>query len=210
MAEFSRITIAEYLPIIKSIFASFEVQDKHFKGSTDSQRLSVSYLEKEYGLSKIGHAMRLIGVWLEGSDFESKTFHFFKANPEAKWSDMLRIIEAKILEYSNNLPVIVLVLFSSGRITREVNGTVLKHDFANDKLKAKILSWLPDDGSYLETRKLAKMIESKSDGSVRKTTGKISKDVGSRLQLPKQHPLIDSKRGPGYRINPIYNIVRVK
>lgn len=210
MAEFSRVTIAEYLPIIKSIFASFEVQDKGQSDMNKRSTLRVAYLEKDYGTSRLAHAMRLIGIWLQGTDFKSETFYFTKVDPEAKWSDMLRVIEAKILEYSNSLPVIVLILSSSGRITREICGVELTYDFASDKLKLQVLSWLPEDGRYLKVDKLTASIGSKSDASVRKMIGDINKTAKSKLQLPIKHPLIDSKQRSGYRIDPIYNIVRVK
>lgn len=210
MAEFSRITVIEYLPVIKAIFASFEVQDKHFKGNKDAQRLSVNYLEKEYGMSKLGHAMRLIGIWLEGSNFKVEMFHFIKMNPDAEWSEMLAIIEAKIMEYSNDVPIIVLTLSSSGRITREVNGSVFTLDFGSDKFKARILQWLPDNSAYIKVHQLTGFIESTSDSSVRKLIGQINDSAQSKLQLPKEKSLIEGKHGSGYRINPIYNLVRLK
>jgi hypothetical protein len=175
-----------------------------------SSVLRVSYLEQDYGSSRMAHTMKLLNVWLQGSDFKADYFHFTKINPEAKWSDMLKIIESKIFEYANDTPVITLVLSSSGRITREINGLVLTHDFTAEKLKSQILAWLPDDGSYLKTERLKSFVGSKSAMSVSKMIGAINTVTTSKLQLPKQHPLIESKRISGYRINPIYNLVRVK
>ncbi len=210
MADFSRITITEYLPIVKSIFASFEVQDKANVGMEKMNSLRVDYLEREFDGSKLLHAMRMLNIWLEGSVFKAGPFHFTRSNNEVPWSEMLKIIESRIIEYSNGAPVIVLTLASSGRITREVNGVSLKCDFAADKLKLQILTWLPEDGEYVKTQRLMGFIGSKSAVSLSKMVGKINDDTQSKLQLPKNQLLIDSKRSSGYRINPVYNLVRTK
>lgn len=210
MTDFSKITIAEYLPIVKSIFASFEVQDKASVGMEKMNSLRVDYLEREFDGSRLLHAMRMLNIWLEGSVFKAEPFHFTRPNNEVPWSEMLKIIESKIIEYSNVAPVIVLTLASSGRITREVNGVSFKCDFAADKLKLQILTWLPEDGEYVKTQRLMGFIGSKSAESLSKMVGKINSDTASKLQLPKNQPLIDSKKNSGYRINPIYNLVRTK
>lgn len=210
MSGFSRITIEQYLPIVKSIFASFEVQDKANIGMEKMNSLSVDYLEREFDGSKLLHTMRMLNIWLDGSVFKAGPFYFTRPNNEVPWSEMLKIIESKIIEYSNGVPVIVLTLASSGRIAREVNGVSLKCDFAADKLKLQILTWLPEDGEYVKTQRLMGFIGSKSAESLSKMVAKINSDTASKLQLPKNQPLIDSKKNSGYRINPIYNLVRTK
>ena len=209
MSEFSRVTVEEYLPIIKSIFASFEVQDRYNDDMEKFNALRVNYLEKDFGSSRLLHAMKLIGVWLNGTKFQVNVFQFIKNDPEAKWSEMLNVIHAKFMEYANDLPIIVLTLTSSGRITREVNGIVLTHDFVGEKIKAQILTWLPNDGSYLKTEKLRVLVGSKSVQSLSKMINAINGNTTSKLGLPKNKALIESKRGSGYRINPIYNLVRI-
>lgn len=203
----------EYAPVIKSILASFEVSNAHDsihgKKIDACKNLRVIYLEKEFGSSKIIHVMHLLDVWLQGSPFKAEAFHFEKTDPEAKWSDMLLVIQGKFQEYINDLPIIQLTLHRSGRVTRETNGTVLTHDFKGLGKKIELLVILPQDGNYLQTEKIRSIIESKSTASVSKTIEAINTAVMKKLQLPPGKNLIESKKNSGYRINPIYNLIIV-
>lgn len=172
--------------------------------------MRVDFLEKEFGSSRLRYATMLIGIWLQGTKFVERGFAFFREDDTAKWSEMINVIHAKILEYHNDVPLIALTLSSSGRMTREVNGSVLTHDFEGDSLRIGMLKLLPNDGEYIKTELIRSIIESKSAASVSKMVEATNAISSKKLQLPKGRDLIESKRGLGYRINPIYNLVIVK
>lgn len=208
MGQFSRHTIAEYLPEIKGICASVEVEmSKHdLDGLSEIQPLPAI---EQYGRSKIVYAMMLIHEWLNDSNFTTRHFYLQKKDKSAKWTDMLAILNTKILEYQNDAPVIILSLSRNGRITRTVDGTILEHDFESEGLKKEILYTLYEHDGYMQTREIQKRIRSKSTESVSKTIAAINTVLRSKLQLPKEHDVIESKRGSGYRLNTLYNIVIV-
>lgn len=206
MSQFSRHTITEYLPEIKGICASLEVEmAKHdLNGLTQLQPLPAI---EQYGRSKIVYAMMLVDGWLKDTPFSTHSVYLKKSDKGARWEDMLKVLNTKILEYQNDVPVIVLNLSRSGRIMRTINDTVLEHDFSSDGFKKKLLFALLENDGYIKTRDLQKKIESKSVESVAKTIASINTILRSKLQLPHKQKVIESKRISGYRLNPLYNIV---
>jgi hypothetical protein len=151
--------------------------------------------------------MMLAHEWLNGSDFTTRHFYLQKKDKSAKWADMIAILNAKILEYQNDTPVIVLSVSRSGRITRTIDGTVLEHEFESDGFKKDILFMLHEHDGYMPTREIQKRLGSKSAESVSKTIAAINTVLRIKLQLPKKQDVIESKRASGYRLNPLYNIV---
>ncbi len=208
MSQFSRHTIAEYMPEIKGICASIEVElSKHdLDGLTQLQPLPAI---EQYGRSKIVYAMMLVHEWLNGSAFTTHHVYLQKKDKSAKWADMIAILNAKILEYQNDTPVIVLSVSRSGRITRTIDGTVMEHEFESDGFKKDILFMLHEHDGYMPTEDIRKRLGSKSAAAVSKTIAAVNSVLRTRLQLPKKQDVIESKRGSGYRLNPLYNIVIV-
>jgi hypothetical protein len=151
--------------------------------------------------------MMLINKWLEGSSFKTHVFFLQKTDKNAKWADMLKILNAKILEYQNDVPVIILTLFRSGHIARTVGGTTLEHDFESDGFKKEILFMLLENNNYVPTNEIKQRTGSKSIESVSKTIAAINTVLKAKLQLPAREKVVESKRASGYRLNPLYNIV---
>lgn len=206
MSQFSRHTIAEYLPEIKGICAAIEVEmARHdLDGLTQLQPLPAI---EQYGRSKIVYAMMLINEWLKGSSFKTHVYFLQKTDRSAKWADMLKILNTKILEYQNDVPVIALNLSRTGRITRAVDETVFEHNFESDGFKKEILFILLENNNYVPTNEIKQRTGSKSIESVSKTIAAINTVLKAKLQLPIKEKVIESKRASGYRLNPLYNIV---
>lgn len=87
---------------------------------------------------------------------------------------MLKILNAKILEYQNDVPIIVLTLSRSGRITRALDDNTFEHDFESDGFKKEILFALIENDGYVPTKEIKQRIGSKSTGSVSKTIASIN------------------------------------
>ncbi|MBY0473104.1 HTH domain-containing protein [Patescibacteria group bacterium] len=206
MSQFSRHAIAEYLPEIKGICASIEVElSKHdLDRLTELQPLPAI---EQYGRSKVVYAMMLVHEWLSGSAFTTHHVYLQKKDKSAKWADMIAILNAKIIEHQNDAPVIVLSISRSGRITRTIDGTALEHEFDSDGFKKDILFMLHEHDGYIPTRDIQKRIGAKSTEVVSKTIAAINTVLHTKLQLPKKQDVIESKRGSGYRLNPLYNVV---
>ena len=206
MSQFSRHAIAEYLPEIKGICAAIEVEMAKYDLDGLLQLQPLSAIE-QYGRSKIVYTMMLINEWLKDTPFKTHIYFLQKKDKNTKWADMLKILNAKILEYQNDVPVIVLTLSRTGRITRSVDGTTLEHDFESDGFKKDILFMLHEHDGYVPTLDIQKRLGSKSTESVSKTIAAVNAVLRVKLQLPKKQDMIESKRGSGYRLNPMYNIV---
>ena len=206
MNQLSRHTIAEYLPEIKGICASIEVEmAKHDLDSLTELRPFPAI--EQYGQSKVIYAMMLVNEWLKGTPFKTHAYFLQKTNRDAKWADMLNVLKAKVLEYQNDVPMFVLSLSRSGRITRTVDGTVLDHDFESEGFKKEILMALLENDGYVSTNELKRRTGSKSIESVSKTIAAINNVLKTKLQLPPKAKVIESKRGSGYRLNSLYNTV---
>lgn len=202
----SRHTIDEYLPEIKGICAGIEVELTRHDLDHLLELQPLPALE-QYGRLKINYAMMLLNVWLNDTAFTTKHSFFQKNDVTAKWSDMLQIINGKIHEHQNDVPVIALHLYRNGRIRRTVDDSTLEHNFEDDGFKKGILFALFERDDYLKTADLKRHLGSKSSESVSKMIAAINDTLKEKLQLPKNKKLIESKRGSGYRLNALYNIV---
>lgn len=205
MSQFSRHTIAEYFPEIKGICACLEVEMARHDLDKLSQLQPLPAIE-QYGRSKIVYAMMLINEWLEGSSFKTHVYFLQKTDKNARWADMLKILNTKILEHQNDASIIVLHLYRNGRITRSIDDAILDHDFESG-LKKEILITLLEEEGYMKTKDIQKRTGSKSTEVVSKTIAGINGILRIRLQLSKDQDVIESKRGSGYRLNPVYNVV---
>lgn len=204
--QISRHTITEYLPEIKGICASIEVEIAKHNLDQLTQLQPLPAIE-QYGRSKIVYAMMLINEWLKNTPFSTHAYFLQKKDKETKWGDMLKILNTKILEYQNDIPIIVIHLYRSGHITRFIDDSILDHDFESDGHKREILLALLENEGYMRTRDIQKRIGSKSTEAVSKTIAAINTILRTKLQLPKKKDVVESKRGSGYRLNPLYNIV---
>ncbi len=208
--QLARRTVEQYLPVIRAIYASLEVSVTAASQLENKDDLYFSYLEKEFGMSSLLHAGYLLELWFKDSpDFEIKHVTFHKKNKKAKWADLFKLLDAKIIEYQNGTPIFGVGIHRNGRIVREFMGQKLVHDFGTDGLKKEIIFYLVERGDFTRTGEIQKIIGSKSVESVTKIILSINTILRTKFQLPQDHKFIDSKRGSGYRINPIYNVIRL-
>lgn len=203
----SPITIDANLPAIRRIFTALQVDLFQYPQLDAKTQLRVWFLEKELGLLNLMHAMRIIGTWLDGTPFRADKVHFEKSDPKAKWDDLLEIIEAHLMERANDTRLIEIVLHPSGRAERGINGNLYTHDFEGDGQKADLLRLLANHDGYMDLKTVCKSIGCSSVKSLNLTKKNINDALRANLKLPKSEDVIVSKRGSGYAINPIYNII---
>ncbi|MCR4328472.1 MAG: hypothetical protein NUV53_03050 [Patescibacteria group bacterium] len=204
----TRRTVETYLPVLRAIYASIEVSVTTASRLENRDDLYFFYLGKEFGTSNILHTTYLLKLWLKDSrDFEMRPMMFHKKNRKAKWVDLIKLLDEKITEYHDGVPIIEVGIHRNGRVVREFMGQKLIHDFGSDGLKRKVVSYLAGRGSFTKTPEIQKYIGSKSTESAVKAIRSINSTLRLRLQFPKKQKFIDSKRGSGYGINPIYNVV---
>ncbi len=207
---FARRTIKEYLPVIEAIYASLDVSyQTHTVDIEKRDSLRFVHLERDFGTGKLLHAGNIISVWLRSSRFKVEGLNFHKIDKEAKWADFFKILDTQIVEYQNGAAIIQLTISSAGRTVREISGKELVHDFADEGMKKEIIFNLLDRRGFMQNLEIQNIVGSKSKESVAKIIGKINSSLGSALQLPPKQHIIESKRGSGYRINPIYNVIRL-
>jgi len=192
------------MPVLKAICASVEV------GITANDldgldRLQLGHLEKEFGISKITHATNIINLWLQGSSFEATPYFLKKKNNEARWEEMLELLHSKMA--NTGVGVIEITLTTSGKISRDVGGQTLSHEFEKDRMRVSIIHHLSEATDFVSTNKLCELMESKNNKSILKTIPAINSAL-EVLHLPQ--PLIETKRGTGHRINPAYHLIVLK
>ncbi len=204
-------TIREYLPVISAIYALLEVDIQRYPQLEDRETLDAIGIEKSFGLSKMSYAMAIIDNWFQGTDFEVERHLYIRKKPGARWSDFIRIFDAKILEHQNTIPVIVLTVSKSGHVTRTLDQKVFEHDFEEDSQKLLLLQYLAEQetNDYVPTDKIRSAIRAKTNLVVNKAVDSVRTTLEAKLKLPLNKPLIDSKRGSGYRIDTLYNVVLV-
>jgi hypothetical protein len=207
---YSARTIREHLPTLNSIYACFELDVQRYPQLDDQEYLRVIQLEEEYNLPKLGYAMAVLDNWLQGSDFGVQRHFFVYKKDGAHWDDFLKIFDAKMLEYQNERPIIVLTLSKSGRITRNMEGTLFHHDFEKGQ-KLLLLQYLvaQEDSNYVPTGEIQKVVGAKTTAVASKAVESIRTILELKLKLPPTKPIIDNKRGSGYRLDPMYNVVFV-
>ena len=93
MMEFSKSTITEYMPVMRTMYAAIEVELVDYPKLDERITLHVQYLEKEFGSAKIHFSFEIFNHWLKGSDFSAGLFAFRNHRQEASWSDMLKILQ---------------------------------------------------------------------------------------------------------------------
>lgn len=207
--QISRRTIEQYLPVIKAIYAFFEVQIVTYEDLDKKDELHFFYLEKDFGMQKLLIVGYIFDKWLEGSDFICNKLCIVKTNKKAKWLGFIQLLDKKIDEYRNDINIIEISLTSHGIIYREINGNRYKYDFKDDGLKNKIIAFLAEQNDFVKTVVIQKHIKSTNAKSLSEAVRQINSIVEQKLKLPKAQRMIESKRGAGYRINPLYNIILV-
>jgi hypothetical protein len=205
-------TVREYLPIINAIYALLEVDIQRYPLLEDRDTLDVVNLEKKFSISQLSYAMAIVHKWLQGTGFEVQRHIFVHKQPSARWSDFIRILDAKILEHQNATPVIVITVARSGRVSRNIEGTTFWHNYEEGSQKLLLLQRLAEqeDSSHVPTEELQEVVRAKSTAVVNKAVKSVRATLESKLRLPPTIPLIDSKRGSGYRIDPMYNLVLIQ
>jgi hypothetical protein len=201
-------TIEVYLPALRKVYSSLQVfLAAHPEPETAWLRFS--YLEKEFGTSHLFHVSHLLSVWLKNSPFEVKLFYIWKKDKSAKWADFFSILDRKLAEYENGFPIIALSMDRHGRMTREIGGQTLTHDFESDGQKKEIILLLLGKRDFVKTIEIQEAVRAKNVPTTEKTIKAINSILRRKLQLPDSKKFIESKRGSGYRIDRIYNLVRL-
>ena len=208
-SKFTRPTTNHFLPMVQKILAMLEVEVVRYPDLDKKNEIMVMHQETDPAdQSQITYSLMLMATWLEGTPFEIRSHgSFAKKNAKAKWAQLVQILYAKLLEFHNGAPLIVLGLSRSGRIARQVVDQVVFHEFEKDGFKPAILRLLVGQEDYVQSKEIKKHVVSRSKESVSKTIGSVNSILCTTLQLPKNQKVIDSKRGQGYRINPFYNLV---
>jgi len=207
--KLSKRTIEQYLPVLKAIYASFEVQIKTYDSLDKKDRLQFFYMEKEFSVSQLLHAGNILHLWLEGSDFDCEKLYFLKSNTNARWIDFIKIFDKKLDEYRDDPNIIEISLSADGVISRQINGKEFSHDFKNDGLKTQIIILLTNSSNYTTTTEIQRVTKSKNIKSLSEAIRRINELTEQKIKLPKNKNLIISKRGSGYKINPLYNVITI-
>lgn len=204
----SRIAVTEYLPVIHTAIATIESE---LASGLDLNRISnLTHLSApgQFESWQTAHALNVLKAWLRGSKFTADNYGLSKLDSKAKWGEMLEIFRTKLAEYSNQAVIFEIVFSHTGRMTRDIMGTILSHDFESDGSRTEMLIRLVESGKgYVPTKTIRRLLDSKSEDAIRKMIKVINLTVGHKLRLPPDYNLIESKRRSGYRINPIYHIV---
>ncbi len=101
--EFSDLAIREYLPVMRAICATLEVEVVDYPPLEKKNQLFVYPIEKEFGMRKTRFAFMIFNAWLKGTDFIGGPLSFKKTSPEAKWLDMVTILGGRIKVYEERL-----------------------------------------------------------------------------------------------------------
>jgi hypothetical protein len=208
MSNISPITVKHHLEAIQAIYSTLEISINKYPDSDKRETLRVSYLEEEFGISKLFHAMNLISFWLQGTDFVAKEFNFFKTKPDARWRSMLDIIHGKISEFTSEVGTTELLLSRDGTLSRSIGGAVFKHEFEG-KMQLDFINLLCETNDYIQTKTICAEIGSSNEHALNIMKKTINNVLTAKLQLSPMEHFIDSKRGLGYRINPRYRAIMV-
>lgn len=206
----SQITIAEYLPALRRIFAAIDVGFSEDPNPNKPNDLHLLFLEKELPGSTYVHAMDIIATWLKDSKFGSDFARIWKRDTKVDWRELMDVLRQKMTEYASDITVIEMTLQPNGRMTRTINGNNLVCDFKDDGLKVEIIRMLVDRGGYVPTKEIREKIGCKNLKALSDHKRKINAAIRTDLKLPSKINVIDSKPRLGYRIHPFYNIVDLK
>lgn len=207
----SSITIESYLPEIRRIFTFLEMElFEHSERLEKKESLILFYLEKEIPLLRLMHAIAILGQWLQGTKFGIENMAIKKLDPSARWVEVVDILEEKLMEFANQAPVIELILSPNGRVTRKIGETTLSHDFEGDSMKVDLLKLLAVESRFVSPKDICRRIDCKNTKALSTMKKTINDVLQVKLQLPKKKDFIEGKRGPGYRIDALYNLVVVR
>jgi len=202
--------VKEYLPALCTICASLEIELMKYHDELEKRNsFDVVYLRQKMGSQNLYEGMDVISILLNGTPYRVQELTFSRTDAIAKWWDMLQFLKGKIAECYNDAPVIELTLSNSGRITRSVGGVTLTHDFEGESSRLDFIRLLTDHVGYTATEELMKSLGFKTEKALSGAKKTVNDILQNKLQLPHGKELIDSKRNSGYRINPMYNIVRI-
>ena len=204
--EFSRISVHEYLPVLRRIFSEIEIGFTTVKNPEKAKDLHLLFLEKELG-GTYNRGMDIIAVWLKGSRFRSDFAHIWKTDSAAPWEELTVILRKKMKEYANDVSLIRLVLSKEGRMTYRDSNDSSHCDFANDGMNLALLRLLAEkQGDYVPTSKIIDHIECKDLKALSEQKRTINAALRRDMGVPPEYEVIDSKPGSGYRIHPLYHI----
>lgn len=210
-ATLSKTTVESYLPEIRRIFTFLEMElFEHAERLEKKEALILFYLEKEMPWLRLMHAVAIVGQWLQGTKFGIENLSIKKLDPSVRWEELLEILAEKLMELANQTPVIELVLSLDGRVTRKIGETSLSHDFEGDSMKVDLLKLLATESGFVPSTVICRRIDCKNTKALSTMKKTINDVLQAKLQLPNKTDLIEGKRGPGYRIDPLYNLVVIR
>lgn len=103
---------------------------------------------------------------------------------------------------SNGRQIVLLTLTSDGDLYREPRKKFC-YKMAKGKQQLAVLKILKP--TYIKTSTICKKIDAKNEKAVRKCIGDLRAKINHRLKLKN---IIESSGGNGYRINPLYELVK--
>ena len=205
--QFTKQTIKQYWPVIKAMYAYLEVRIRSGKEDKNGG-FSFWHMENEFRLSDIISVGHIFHIWLKGSDFDFDQIVIIRLNKDTGWIDLIKLLEKKINEYEDNINnTIEISLSDDGIMFREINGKRYQHDFKDDGLKKRIITFLSRREDFTKTTIILKSVECTNNKSFSEAVRQINTITEQKLSLPKNQKLVQSKKNSGYRINQLYNIV---
>ncbi|KKW30105.1 MAG: hypothetical protein UY72_C0022G0004 [Candidatus Uhrbacteria bacterium GW2011_GWD2_52_7] len=207
----SSTTVESYLPEIRQIFSFLEMELFEYSEKREKKDfLTLFYLGKEMGTVRLDHAVTILEQWFRGTPFTVENLGIKKSDPTVPWSNVVDIIEEKLIEFANRAPLIELTLTSSGHISRTIGNVTLSHDFEGDSKKVDLLNFLANHNGFIGVDEICLRIDCKSTGALNVMKKSINDILGVKLQLPKTKELIEGRRGSGYQVDPLYNVVTIR
>lgn len=205
--QLSRITVAEYLPALRRIFAVIEIGDATHPDPDRVNDLHLHFLKDEFEGTVYVHAMDIIEVWLKGSKFGSDFARIWKVDPTATWDELKDILRKKMKEYAYDVTLIRLVLSKEGRMTYHESHDNSHCDFADDGMNLALIRMLAErQGTYVPTQEIIDRIECKDLKALSEQKRTINAVLHRDMGMSREYEVIDSKPGSGYRVHPLYHV----
>jgi len=120
--------VSQYLPAIKAILASVEVGLATYPVEK-MDHLQLAHLHAEFAYQKSPMPLTSSTCGSKILRFEATSYFLKKHDSKATWEDMMTLLRERLAEYDTAAPIVEIVLSSSGKISREVGGQRLLHEF---------------------------------------------------------------------------------
>jgi len=145
---------------------------------------------------------RILKMFFDNSTELNKEFSIISEPILQAIDRVTKILE--LAEKNNDSGPVTVMLTDDGTMTCHLKKDG-RYSMKKGSLNYRILKLLTRD--YTETNKIQHATGSKSVESIRKAVGKINGSVKRSLKL--EH-FIESKPGDGYRVNNIYNLIKLQ